>query len=254
MVFNAGSVVQATGSGAGVGQNKLILGSTLSNLPILPSSLLVSDVQAGATQSTVPFATVLANYYAALDAALGTVVRVSNGVPVTVQLPSVAQISPNPAQTTRSTPGQIPVTDNVNPANAVFNIVLPSLAGRGTGALIEAGAQISGGNSLTLATTGDVRVQPGAQLSAGNFSAISSRVTFLGSGNDPGTGLVINSGLLVALEQASTRVNLQSYSAIAFEGDVNIAMANSGVAHARRRIAVRRWWGCDDLGADAGAG
>ena len=100
VVFNAGSVVQATGSGAGVGQNKLILGSTLSNLPILPSSLLVSDVQAGATQSTVPFATVLANYYAALDAALGTVVRVSNGVPVTVQLPSVAQISPNPAQNT----------------------------------------------------------------------------------------------------------------------------------------------------------
>ncbi len=130
------------------------------------------------------------------------------GRPVVVQLPSVAQISP----------GQIPVTDNVNPANGVYNIILPSLAGAasGTGAVIEAGATISAGNSLMLATTGDIRVASGAQISAQNIAARSSSITFLGSGNDPGTGLVIDGGLLAALEQA-TSVNLQSYGTIAFQ-------------------------------------
>jgi len=231
VVFNAGSVVQAIGSGAGVGQNNLILGSTLSTLPTLPSSLLVSDIKAGSTSNAG--ALLLENYYQALDAALGTLVRVSNGAPVTVQLPSAAQISPNPAQNsvipgqTNPIPyGQIPVTDNVNPVNPLFYITLPSLAGSGTGAVIESGAQISGGNSLTLATTGDVRVASGALISARNFSAISSSITFLGSGTDPGTGLVIDAGLLAAIEQAAT-VNLQSYSSITFQGAVTLEMANA---------------------------
>jgi filamentous hemagglutinin family protein len=219
VVFNTGSVVQATGTGSAVGQNTLILGGTLSNLPTLPSSLLVSDLPASTTSGGNPsFAAILGDYYAALDATLGTLVRVSNGAPVAVQLPSVAQISP----------GQIPITDNVNPANAVYNVMLPSLSGAasGTGAVIEAGATISAGNSLILATTGDVRVASGAQISAKNIDARSSSITFLGSGADPGTGLVIDGGLLAALEQA-TSVNLQSYSSIAFQGNVNFAMANA---------------------------
>ena len=47
VVFKTGSLVEATGSGAGVGRNTLILGSTLATLPTLPSSLLVSDIRAG---------------------------------------------------------------------------------------------------------------------------------------------------------------------------------------------------------------
>jgi len=211
VVVRSGSVIQATGSVGANPQTRLIMGSTLANLPTLPSSLLVSDIKASG-------ATLLANYYKALDAALGTLVRVSNGSPVTVQLPSPAQISP----------ASITVTDNVNPANPAFTLTLPALSGvaSGTGAVIEAGAQIRGGNSLTFASTGDTRVAAGASLSTRNFSAISSSITFVGSGAAPTSGMAIDAGLLAALEQSET-VNLQSYGAIAFHGDVNFAMANT---------------------------
>ena len=124
-------------------------------------------------------------------------IRVSNGDPVTLQLPSQSQISP----------GTITVTDNVNAANAPFTIALPSLAGAtsGTAALIEAGAQIFGGNVLTLASTGDLRVEDGAMLSAKNFSALSSSITFVGAGVAPSSGMVIDVGLMAQLAQSEIR-------------------------------------------------
>ena len=100
---------------------------------------------------------------------------------MTVQLPSAAQISPGP----------ITVTDNVNPANPAFTLALPSLSGAasGTGAVIQSGAQISSSNSLTLATTGDVRVASGAHLFRRGISPPSAATSpSSGQGLIPGPG------------------------------------------------------------------
>ncbi len=61
-------------------------------------------------------------------------------------MPGLSQISP----------GSITVADNINSANPALTIALPSLLGAasGTGAVIESGARLAGGNVLTLATTG----------------------------------------------------------------------------------------------------
>jgi filamentous hemagglutinin family protein len=207
VTIRSGGVVQAVGAAGATPPTKLILGSALKTLPTLPNSVVSS-----ASSTT---ANSIANYYIALDAALGTVLQVSNGAADTVQLPSQAQISPGP----------ITVTDNVNPANPAFTLMLPSLSGAtsGTGAIIQSRAQILGGNSLTIASTGDSRVEAGASLSATHFSAISSNITFVGSGVAPVSGLVIDAGALASLESSKT-VDLQSYGAIAFQGNVNFRM------------------------------
>jgi filamentous hemagglutinin family protein len=196
-----GAVIEATGDVGADQSTHFILGSTLSNL------LTLSDKSADATSIT--------NYYNALTAALGTVVEVSNGTPDTIQLPSQAQISP----------ASITVPDSTDPSGPGFVVTLPSLAGAtgGTGAVIESGAQVLGGNALTMASTGDVDVQSGAVISGTNISAISSSITFVGSGAAPASGMVIDADIMAELAQAQT-VNLQSYGAIAFQGDVDFRM------------------------------
>jgi filamentous hemagglutinin family protein len=217
VTIDSGSVIRATGSGADVGGTAFIMGSALSALPVLPSSADSSDFNSQSVGAGVSFA--IDNYYSELDATLGTLVQVSNGTPGTVQMPSASQLSPGP----------IAVQDNkVSQPGGTFTIELPSLLGAGGGATIDSGARIDGGNVLTIATTGDTEIQPGAMLSAANISMLASSMTFMGSGAGaaPSGGIAIDADLLAQLEQ-STNLNLQSDGAIAFDGDVDIQMAGN---------------------------
>jgi filamentous hemagglutinin family protein len=222
VTIRGGAVVEATGAATADQPTHFIMGSTLSNLLTLPDSVVSSaSLNNGATIGT---AELITDYYKTLSAALGTMIEVSNGTPDTLQLPSQAQLSP----------GAINVTDNVNPQGADMTVNLPSLAGLGgTGAMIESGAQVSGGNALTLASTGDVDVQSGATISGANISAISSSITFVGADSGtvgstpaPTSGMVIDADIMAELEQAQN-LNLQSYGAISFQGDVDFSMSSN---------------------------
>ncbi|HEY4316590.1 MAG TPA: filamentous hemagglutinin family protein [Herbaspirillum sp.] len=206
VTLRSGSVVEASGDAGTGAATHFVMGSTLSNLLALPTN-------------TAPAASIT-NYYAALAATLGTLVEVSNGTPDTVQLPSQAQISP----------ASITVPDSTSASGAGFTVVLPSLAGAGggTGAVIESGAQLAGGNALTLVSTGDVDVQSGAAISGTNIAALSSSITFVGAGTStaPVGGMAINAAIMAELAQAQN-LNLQSYGAIAFQGDVDFHMTNA---------------------------
>ncbi|MDB5609254.1 MAG: filamentous hemagglutinin [Bradyrhizobium sp.] len=93
--------------------------------------------------------------------------------------------------------------------------------------MIEAGAQLAGGNVLTLASTGDAQVQSGASLSGAHVSALSSSITFVGDGaTPPATGMVIDAAILAELASAQS-VNLQSYGAIGFNGNVDLRMSGA---------------------------
>jgi filamentous hemagglutinin family protein len=217
VTIDSGSVIRATGSGADVGGTAFIMGSALSALPVLPSSADSSDFNSQSSGAGAEFA--IDNYYSELDAALGTLVQVSNGTPGTVQMPSASQLSPGP----------IAVQDNkASQPGSTFTIALPSLLGTGGGVDIASGARIDGGNVLTIATTGDTEIQPGAMLSAANISLLASSMTFMGAGAGaaPSGGIAIDDDLLAQLEQA-TNLNLQSGGAIDFDGDVDIQMAGS---------------------------
>ncbi|MCK9919337.1 filamentous hemagglutinin family protein [Microbacteriaceae bacterium K1510] len=213
VTIRSGSVVQATGATSSAQATKFILGSTLKTLPNLPTNAVVTN----ATTQFSGTADIIANYYKTLSAALGTVLRVSTGAVATIQLPSQKQISP----------GTILVKDNLTPSNPDFTITLPSLLGTasGTGAVIEAGAWVDGGNVLTMVSTGDVQVQSGASLSGTHVTATSSSVTFTGAGAMPPTsGFVIDAAVMAELAKAQT-VDLQSYGAVNFAGDVDLRMS-----------------------------
>jgi filamentous hemagglutinin family protein len=210
ITFESDSVVEALGPGSAVPTANLILGSTLTNLPVLPTSVDSSDASTTAN--------IIKGYYTDLDAALGTLVQVSNGAASSVQLPSVTQLNP----------GTIAVQDNLAGLNATSTINLPLLAGAAsaTAATIESGATIAGGNVLTIASTGSAQLRAAATLSGNNIFAIGDNITIVASGTAPTSGLVIDAGVLAGLEQADS-LNLQSYGAITFQGDVNIAMVGS---------------------------
>jgi hypothetical protein len=208
----SGSVVEASGSGSNAAGIGYLIGKPLSTLPLLPTSVVASDNSVTET--------IVEAYYRTLDAALGTFVRLSTGSPAQVQMPDTAQLAPS----------TIAVEDNLGAATVPYTITLPSLLGgaSGTGALIQSGAKLEGGNVLAIATTGDATVQSGALLSGTNISASSSSITFVGAGagaGAPTSGLVIDANTLAQLEQ-STNVDLESYGAVAFEGNVTLAMAN----------------------------
>ncbi len=214
IVIQQGNVIEATGTGSGVAGTNYILGSNLQSLPVLPTSVAASNNVDGA----IPTSSIILSYYQQLDSTLGTLVEVSTGGVDSVQLPSAAQLSPH----------TIAVEDNLGPTTVPFTITLPSLVGAagGTGAVIQSGAQIEGGNVLTFATTGDTTIQSGALLSGNNVTAISGSITFAGAGAAPATGMVIDATTLAQLEQ-STNLKLESYGAIAFQGDVAIDMTNA---------------------------
>ena len=76
-----------------------------------------------------------------------------------------------------------------------------------------------------MATTGDVRVASGAQISAKNIAARSSSITFLGSGTDPGTGLVIDAGLQAALLRIRGDGHLRPFLVTAAWAAAGLALA-----------------------------
>jgi filamentous hemagglutinin family protein len=207
----AGSVVEASGAGGNTAGTPILIGGSLNALPLLPTSVVASNNNPN-TEGLIQA------YYTTLDAALGTLVRLSTGSPAQVQMPSEGQLDP----------GTIPEEDNLGPTTVPFTIPLPSLLGAasGTGAVIQSGAQVEGGNVLTIATTGNTTVQSGTLLSANNISATSSSITFVGAGaTAPASGMAIDAATLAQLEQAAN-VNLQSLGTISFLGNVNLQMAN----------------------------
>ncbi|WP_454619527.1 filamentous haemagglutinin family protein [Bradyrhizobium cenepequi] len=210
--LRSGSVVKAQGALGGAEPTTLILGASVKKVTSTPSSLLVSAIQSGSA------AKALQSYYAALDAALGSLVRVSTGAAVTVQMPSLTQLSPGP----------ITVTDNVNSANPAFTVNLPSLTDA-AGVVVQSGAQLSGGNALALTSTGDTQIQAGAALSGVHVAVDSHQITFVSAGTLLGAGAVIDPATLVRLQDAQNVV-LRATSAIAFQGDVTLKMSRANAS------------------------
>lgn len=197
VVLKDGSVVKASGAIGKGATNTLLLGvdpSTITTLSPIYSS--------GNSEPTV-----LQNYYTAVNKAAGSLVRISNGDAVTV-------VKADPSV---FTPGSVTYT-----ATGVTT-ALPSLA-NDTAVVVNGTAQLLGGKSLTLASTGNVTVDAGATLSGTKIDATSNQITFLGKGATSASGININQASLLNL-QNSTTVNLQSSGNVVFEGDVNVAMS-----------------------------
>ncbi|WP_284319242.1 filamentous haemagglutinin family protein [Dyella acidisoli] len=90
--------------------------------------------------------------------------------------------------------------------------------------IIDAGATVQGGSSLTMDTTGATSVDPNAVFTAQNIQATANQISFVGSGALAGAstgGLVIGSGTLSLFNNAS-QVTLNSRGAINFLGSVSI--------------------------------
>ncbi len=102
--------------------------------------------------------------------------------------------------------------------------------GTGTGRLtVGAGATLSGGQALLLDSSGDLKVDPGAMLSAKAITADGSAITFTnGSGAAAASlpGFVIDPAGLAQFANADL-VTLRSYGAIGFVGDVNATFGKS---------------------------
>ena len=200
IVINSGAVIKATGS-VGIGEpGTILLGGALADLPTLPSSFTVSQINSGV------LARQLQDYYAALDARLGSLVRVSNGGAVKVLQPTWSQLNPT-----------ITVTDNVNPTNPQITLPLNGLLSGGVGAVIQSGAQLIGGGALTLASTSNLQLSSGALLSGANIDVTASQITFAGGATSGGIDLA-----------GAQKVNLQSLGLISFLGNVTLQMTGAG--------------------------
>ncbi|KLU24892.1 filamentous hemagglutinin [Caballeronia mineralivorans PML1(12)] len=109
-------------------------------------------------------------------------------------------------------------------------ITVTRLDTTGTGLLtVGAGAALTGGQALTLDSSGNLKVDPSVTLSAKSITADGSAITFT---NETGTaaanlpGFVIGSATLAQLGNAQ-QVTLRSTGAIGFVGDVNATFGNS---------------------------
>ncbi|WP_244109339.1 filamentous haemagglutinin family protein [Burkholderia anthina] len=100
----------------------------------------------------------------------------------------------------------------------------------GTGLLtVGAGATLSGGQALTLDSSGNLKVDPSAVLSAKSITADGSAITFTNAGGAAAAtlpGFVIDPAGLAQFANAQ-QVTLRSYGAIGFVGDVNATFGNS---------------------------
>jgi len=206
IVLNSGSVVQAIGASMNTFR-PVSFGSSLANLPVLPTSTYTSVVE-NIWQSGGPLQT----YYQQVALSLGSLVQVSTGAPVKVTSPTGSQLNP----------GTITVTDDLY-GTGTLTTILPSLAS-GSSVIVSSGAELTAGNALLLASSGNTRVAPGAVLSGGAILVESSQITFVGSGagTPPGTGAVISAASLGGLEYASS-LTFESSGGIDFMGNVDLA-------------------------------
>ncbi len=133
----------------------------------------------------------------------------------------IAAISGDGAMLRVSQNGTATVTRNQVPGSG-------GVAGTPAGQLtIEAGANIQGGNALTLDATGTTLVDPSAVFDAKVIDASSSQITFTGEGTNPqASGLVIGPQTLNLFRNAQ-QVILRSRGSIDFLGNLNIDLANT---------------------------
>ncbi|MBN3792008.1 filamentous haemagglutinin family protein, partial [Burkholderia sp. Ac-20353] len=107
---------------------------------------------------------------------------------------------------------------------------LKRTGGTGTGLLtVGAGATLTGGQALTLDSSGNLKVDPTAVLSAKAITADGSAITFTNAGGAAAAnlpGFVIDPAGLAQFAHAQ-QVTLRSYGAIGFIGDVNATFGNS---------------------------
>ncbi|MGK8779941.1 filamentous hemagglutinin family protein [Burkholderia cenocepacia] len=102
--------------------------------------------------------------------------------------------------------------------------------GTGAGLLtVGAGATLAGGQALTLDSSGNLKVDPSAVLSAKAITADGSAITFTNANGAAAAnlpGFVIDPAGLAQFANAQ-QVTLRSYGAIGFVGDVNATFGNS---------------------------
>uniref|UniRef100_UPI00158931F9 filamentous haemagglutinin family protein n=1 Tax=Burkholderia anthina TaxID=179879 RepID=UPI00158931F9 len=107
---------------------------------------------------------------------------------------------------------------------------LTRTGGTGTGLLtVGAGATLAGGQALTLDSSGNLKVDPSAVLSAKSITADGSAITFTNTGGAAAAnlpGFVIDPAGLQQFANAQ-QVTLRSYGAIGFVGDVNATFGNA---------------------------
>ncbi|OMG71673.1 filamentous haemagglutinin family protein [Burkholderia ubonensis] len=100
----------------------------------------------------------------------------------------------------------------------------------GSGLLtVGAGATLTGGQAITLDSSGNLKVDPSAVLSAKAITADGSAITFTGANGAAAAalpGFVIDPAGLAQFGNAQ-QVTLRSYGAIGFVGDVNATFGNS---------------------------
>ncbi|WP_424945338.1 filamentous haemagglutinin family protein [Burkholderia anthina] len=102
--------------------------------------------------------------------------------------------------------------------------------GTGKGLLaVGAGATLAGGQALLLDSSGDLKVDPSAVLSAKAITADGSAITFTNASGASAAnlpGFVVDPAGLAQFANAQ-QVTLRSYGAIGFVGDVNATFGNS---------------------------
>ncbi|PCE32860.1 filamentous haemagglutinin family protein [Burkholderia ubonensis] len=107
---------------------------------------------------------------------------------------------------------------------------LARTGGTGTGLLtVGAGATLTGGQALMLDSSGNLKVDPSAALSARSITADGSAITFTNASGAAASalpGFVIDPAGLAQLANAQ-QVTLRSYGAMGFVGDVNATFGNS---------------------------
>ncbi|WGY71619.1 filamentous hemagglutinin family protein [Burkholderia cepacia] len=107
---------------------------------------------------------------------------------------------------------------------------LSRTGGTGKGLLaVGAGATLAGGQALLLDSSGDLKVDPSAVLSAKAITADGSAITFTNASGASAAslpGFVVDPAGLAQFANAQ-QVTLRSYGAIGFVGDVNATFGNS---------------------------
>lgn len=107
---------------------------------------------------------------------------------------------------------------------------LSRTGGTGTGLMtVGAGATLAGGQALLLDSSGDLKVDPTAVLSAQSITADGSAITFTNASGSAAAnlpGFVVDQAGLAQFANAQ-QVTLHSYGAIGFVGDVNATFGNS---------------------------
>ena len=182
----------ATPSGTTAGTGVVIVRS---------GSVIEAKGSVGTVRGVESFGTALTSSptTAQVRADLGSLMQVSDGSAITVNMPSAAQLA------------------------------AASLAGNTYGTVtVEQGASLSAGNSLFIAGTGDTHIALGTNLSAPNITLESSQITFANAGtaNLPSVGTIIDPAMLAGIANAQKMI-FESNGAIDFLGqDLTLTLAS----------------------------